>query len=371
MIKGKKIISILLSVIMVLGCISFTAIADEVTVPSTEEGEITSGEEYIPKEPLSVSDGIAALRNQFESAVAPQSGGYALDYEFYSPVGTNDTTKYPVVIFLHGIGHGSYAGSQVDDSDMAYWTSKELQARFDNAGGAFILMPRAPEQSMVYWREILVNPLRTLIDDFISTHKENVDTTRISITGSSAGGGMVWMMLTANPGFFASAIPIASTEMPSISDISKTSETSIWLIASSLDPIISYPFDTLVVWNMIKMLNDNKANCRLSTFSKVTNPDGSDSSDNHHLAGVITYDLHTLSDGKYPYLETVDGNENVVDLTPPAGLIKWISNTYSSYDGSPSAEKTNFFESIINYIVHGARNVLLFFVHIFQEILGL
>lgn len=369
----KKIISIIMSVILAAGCISFTALADEDI--NTEEPVITEEEnpeeEFIPKEPLSVSSGVEALRGQFESGIAPETDGFSLDYKYYSPVGTNDKTKYPLFIFLHGIGHGDYVGSQLDDSDMAYWSSKELQSRFDNAGGGFILMPRAPEQMLVYWGENLVNPLRKLIDDFIEQHRDNIDTTRISISGSSAGGGMVWMMLNEYPDLFAGAIPIASTTMPTIFDVMKASSTSIWLVASSLDPIISYPFNTLVIWGMIKLTNENKGNCRLSTFSSVTNPDGGLSSDNHHLAGVITYDLHTLSDGKYPYLETVDGNGNTVDLTPPAGLIKWISNTYSNYDGTPSTEKTSIIEGIINFFVSAGRNFMLFFVHIFQEILGL
>lgn len=359
----KKFISIVLSVIIAVTCIPFAAVAEDI-----QEEPVNT---YIPKEPLSVSAGIEALRGQFEPGVAPECEGYTLDYEFYSPVGKNDTNKYPVFIFLHGIGHGDYVGSQVDDSDMPYWSSKEFQERFDNAGGAFILMPRSPEQNNMYWGETLIDPLHALIEDFINNHKENVDTTRISISGSSAGGGMVWMMLDEFPEMFASAIPIASTKMPNIFEIGKTSETSIWLVSSSLDPIISYPFNTLVVWGMIKLLNDNRSNCRLSTFSKVTNPNGESSSDNHHLAGVITYDLHTLNDELYPYLETVDGNGNEVDLTPPNGLIKWISNTYSDYHGSPAEKKDFFLEDVINFFVHHGRNVVLFFTHIFQEILGL
>lgn len=74
----KKIISILMSVFLIMGCISFTALADEdtgtVNPAITEEENPEEEKEYIPKEPLSVSSGVEALRGQFESGVAPETG---------------------------------------------------------------------------------------------------------------------------------------------------------------------------------------------------------------------------------------------------------------------------------------------------------
>ena len=65
------------------------------------------------KPALLTSAGIEALRNEFDHDVAPEAGGHALDYAYYSPVGRNDNTKYPLVIFLHGIGHADYVGAQL------------------------------------------------------------------------------------------------------------------------------------------------------------------------------------------------------------------------------------------------------------------
>ena len=100
---------------------------------------ITAAAAGTRKTALPTSAGIGALRSEFSEAVADEAGGYALDYCYYSPVGQNDTSKYPVVIFLHGIGHGDYPGSQLEDSYMPYWASKELQSRF-TSGGAFIVL---------------------------------------------------------------------------------------------------------------------------------------------------------------------------------------------------------------------------------------
>ena len=350
----KKLLSVIISVILIFSALPLCVNAD-----------------FVPKEPLSVTDGIEALRSQFESGEGPKEGLMSLDYRYYSPVGTEDTNKYPLVIFLHGIGHGDREGSQLNDSDMPYWSSKEFQERFDNAGGAFILLPRAPEELNLYWSEDFIKPLRALIDDFIAQHRENIDTTRISITGSSAGGGMVWFMLEAFPEYFASAFPIASTETPTLSVVKGAADTSIWLIASKKDPLVNYNLVTLHIWDMIKKYNHNVPNCRLSTFGTVYNPDGTKSSDNHHLAGVITYDLHTHNEENYPELETIDGNGNIVDLTPPNGLIKWISNTYSDYDGTPSDGDGEMFYSLFERIISSIRNFFFHIVHIIQVMLGL
>ena len=72
------------------------------------------------KNALPVSSGIEALRDEFFIDTAPEADGYALDYACYSPASIGDTGKYPLVIFLHGIGHGDYVGSQLDDSDFPY-----------------------------------------------------------------------------------------------------------------------------------------------------------------------------------------------------------------------------------------------------------
>ncbi len=319
------------------------------------------------KVPLSKSAGIEALRGQFQSGVGPETNGYALDYEYYSPAGKLDSKKYPLVIFLHGIGHGDYVGSQLADSDMPYWTSSELQSRFSE-GGAYILLPRAPENKVEYWGDSFVEPLRALIDDFIATHN-NVDTTRISITGSSQGGAMVWNMLNAYPEYFATAFPLASTKTPTSNTLKKCSSTAIWIIASKKDPIINYELSTMTIWNNVCSTNVNPGNCRLSSLGTVYNPDGTLSSDNHHLAKVITYDLHTLDDGLYPEMTTINGLGNTVNLASPHGLIEWISSTYSDFDGNTESSSKNV--NPLTAVIETFKNIILKVVNIFQRIMGL
>ncbi|MBR6780797.1 MAG: hypothetical protein IKM24_07275, partial [Clostridia bacterium] len=65
----KKIVSFLLVVCLFLPSFSVFVFARE------------------RKTALPTSAGIQALRNEFDSDVAPKSDGYALDYCYYSPVG--------------------------------------------------------------------------------------------------------------------------------------------------------------------------------------------------------------------------------------------------------------------------------------------
>lgn len=256
------------------------------------------------KKALPLSAGLEALRGQFESGVADECDGYALDYCYYSPAGKNDKEKYPVVIYLHGIGHGSYVGSQLDDSTMATWASAELQSRWTDTGGAYIILPRCPENEMQYWNESFIDPLRTLIDCFIEEHGENVDTTRIFVGGSSAGGEMTWDLATAYPEYFAGIYPLAATGVQTAEDIKAAKNVSVWLFAGTLDPIVNYATVTLPLWNMICKYNANAANCRLSSYSKVVNPDGSRGDSNHRLYTTLMYDLYMEDGSVYPNVKT-------------------------------------------------------------------
>lgn len=321
------------------------------------------------KKALPLSAGLDALRGQFESDVADECDGYALDYTFYSPAGENDNEKYPVVIYLHGIGHGSYIGSQLDDSTMATWASQEMQSRWKDTGGAYILLPRCPEDKLQYWSKSFVDPLRTLIDCFIEEHGENVDTSRIFVGGSSAGGEMTWDLAIAYPDYFAGIYPLAATGVRSVSDIEATKNISVWLFASKLDPIINYATITLPLWSMICEYNSNPANCRLATFSEVVNPDGSKGDSNHRLYTTIMYDLHMDDGSAYKNLEVINGVDDTVRLEGDEGLISWMSNTHSSFDGDADDDAGSI--DFLSILIIPIRNLILKIANIIQRILGL
>lgn len=347
----KKTVSLLLSLVLFVASFVFSVDAADNT-----------------KKALPLSAGVEALRDQFESGTADKCGNYALDYCYYSPVGKNDKEKYPIVIYLHGIGHGSYVGSQLDDSSMAYWASKELQSRWTGTGGAFILLPRSPEDQLQYWNKTLIDPLRTLIDSFIEDHAGNVDTKRIFIGGSSAGGEMTWDMAIAYPEYFAGIYPLAATGTRTASDIKQMKNVAVWLFSSSLDPIVSYPLNVLPTWGYIKNHNAHPENCRLSTFSIVKNPDGSLGASSHRLYTTISYDFFTTDSQVYPNVETTDGKGNTVTFKYPKGIISWMSGIRSNFNGVAASNQNppNPFDHIFVLF----RNVFFKIANLFQRLLG-
>lgn len=315
------------------------------------------------KQALPLSAGLTALRNQFETGYADE-----LDYCYYSPAGENDKEKYPVVIYLHGIGHGSSVGSQLADSSMATWASAELQERWTDTGGAYILLPRCPEDEMEYWNSSLIEPLRNLIDCFIEEHGENVDTTRIFIGGSSAGGEMTWDMAIAYPEYFAGIYPLAATGTRSEADIEKCKDVSIWVFASERDPLVNYSLNVIPQWKKICAYNSNPANCRLSTFTEVLNPDGTKGDSNHRLYTTIMYDLFTVDGSSYPNVTTKNGKGLTVSIVNGKGIISWMCNTHSDFDGIPTSGGS--IPSVIDVIIIPLRNFIFRILNIIQRILG-
>ena len=116
---------------------------------------------------ISLDDGIESLREEFVYGIGPMKGEFSIDYRYYSPVKENDDTKYPLVVWLHGLGDGEYEGKQIERSEIAYWASDEFQSRFSSAGGAFIMAARSREELGVCWTKETIEPLRATIDDFI------------------------------------------------------------------------------------------------------------------------------------------------------------------------------------------------------------
>ena len=88
---------------------------------------------------LSINDGLDSLKAQFVFGEGPVVGDYSVDYRYFSPVRAGDTTKYPLVIWLHGMGDGAEDGVQVEKSEIAYCASDEFQAcrRCIHPSGAF------------------------------------------------------------------------------------------------------------------------------------------------------------------------------------------------------------------------------------------
>ena len=317
-----------------------------------------------------IVDNIYFSEISFRDGVGPETDGYTLDYLYFSPVLPGDTTKYPLVIWLHGMGNGIKPGAQISASDIEAWGTYELQKRFKDSGGAYIFAPRSLEDQSIYWEDCLIHPLRATIDAFIAEHKENIDLSRIYIGGYSMGGKMTLKMAVAYPEMFAAVFPICPAWVPDRDATAKIADLPIWITSGKKDELVNYNLMAKRLWKNIIAENNAPEECRFSTLEKTAYPDGSAAPGGHHSWYAVNYDMFSSTDGDYPYMSTVDGKGNTVTLTYPDGMISWLSENTSDYDGSPATDGGNKeaydFTLNLNCLTNIFRYIKSLFVKLFM-----
>ena len=288
---------------------------------------------------LPLSDGTAALDGTFQDG---QYGAY--DYVYFSPVkGEEDAVRYPLMVWLHGRTSGSYPRSQLGRYEFSNWASDEYQARFENAGGCFLLCPRAAIGDKNEWDNGKKGDLKAIIDDFINNNSAHIDTTRIYIAGYSTGGTMVWTMLTTYPGFFAAGLPLAAISQPSFTALKKLTDTSVWVFTSDDDPyIINETGDVRPNFDYLCGVTNRPAGLRMTSFTEAFFADGTKRMDggqvaddaNHYIWESVTYDMF-MADGVTPYkcATTINSNGEKLTFTPGQALITWLSQQTNEQAG--------------------------------------
>ena len=301
---------------------------------------------------LSIDDGIEPIKEQFVFGEGPVAGDYSVDYRYFSPVKENDSTKYPLVVWLHGMGDGAEDGTQVKKSNIAYWASDEFQSRFEPAGGAFILAARSREEDGVFWSNELIEPLRAAIDEFIEENKVNIDLSRIYVGGYSMGGKMTYKMAIAYPELFAAAFPICPAWAPSDEMLEKIKDMPIWLTSSRRDPLVNYYLNVSPTWDRLVEISNVPEDCRFSTLTKVCYEDGTATSSSHHAWFAVNHDMFSAENGAYPYMTTVNGLGEDVILEYPDGMISWLTSHTSDYDGAKGEGSGNIGINDPTYLVY-------------------
>lgn len=302
----------------------------------------------MPASAVSLSAGSDALIASFGS------GESSLDYVYFSPVkDESDDTKYPLVLWLHGNSSGNYPGHQVENSDIFKFASDEFQARFCNAGGAFLLLPRDDTtDAALAWDMTIEAAMETLID-FVSEYGDNIDINRIYVGGNSMGGKGVYKMAANYPNVFAAIFPISPVYIPTASDINALKNTAVWVFSNTQDryPQLS-PTAVRTYFNQIASVSAHPENCRWSYFEAFHHPDGvADTAEVHNTWTPVLNDLFMYNGNEYIKMTTVDGNGDTVKLTYPQGFIHWLSSQSLEESSLSLGSKVNFFRKIIQFIV--------------------
>ncbi len=323
---------------------------------------------------ISLDEGKTALEKQFEYGEGPKTNGYVLDYRYFSPVkGNDDTTKYPIVIWLHGHSHGQYEGYQIKLNNITNWASDEFQSRFSESAGAYIVAVRAPENIGISWNEdALVLSLKNTIDDFIIKNIDTVNPSKVYVGGFSMGGMMTFKMAVAYPEMFAAIFPICPYITIDNNDAMKFSDVPVWLTSGKNDHLVSYS-RVLKDWNAVVQTTQVPEKCRLSTLEKVCEPDGSLAPTQHYSWEAVTNDMFSSTNGDYPYMKTVSATGEEIELTYPNGLISWLegfSSEYTAEDAGLSDTENggsiNLFARLKGIFVA----IYIFFRNLFRPITG-
>lgn len=280
---------------------------------------------------------IETLKTLFVHGKGPEINGKSIDYVAYSPCENGDAKKYPLVVWLHGMGEGEYPGAQIEQNNFPLWASDELQSRFKNSGGAYLLAARSLEEDGLYWSNELIVPLKAAIDSFIAENSANIDISRIYVGGFSMGGKMTLKMAASYPDFFAAAFPICPAHEFTEKELSTLTSMPVWISASKYDVLAGYHTYTADIWDKLMRISTVKDECRISVFGQVCYPDGTKTSSNHLAWFAVANDMFTYSGGDYYNMETFDGNGDAVTLTYPDGMISWLS-AYSNDDAEVGGE---------------------------------
>ena len=140
------------------------------------------------------------------------------------------TGKPSLVVYLHG---GSSKGNDNEiqmreagiDSIANYLESRQIKATY--------LVPQCPSDKS--WGGPMLGVLKALIDKYVDDGI--VDKNSLYIFGGSMGGTGTWSMLSAYPGLFTAAMPVAGN--PSKCDVDNVASTPVYTVMGTSDRIMS------------------------------------------------------------------------------------------------------------------------------------
>ena len=316
----KKILSVFLCMCVLLSCgaLSLTASAEQLSV------------------------GNDVLDARFLDGKCPGE----LDYVYFKPE-PKDGVKYPLMIWLHGAKSGDRPRAQLEWYRFSNWASDEYQARFKNAGGAYLLAPRSSKDPAHNWYDAITGDLKATIDHFISLY-DDIDTSRIYISGYSTGGSMTWHMVKKYPDFFAAAMPVASLYNPTSAEIARLSNTSIWIFSCDKDYYLSARTGSAQKsFEALKDITNRPEGIRHTAFTEAiweSNRKQDALDKEHYIWGAVTTDMFMDTGEEFYYSRTYDATGAKITMSRPDGIISWLSLQTNEKTGEEV--KLSFFERI-------------------------
>jgi len=171
------------------------------------------------------------------------ANGELVGFYEYKPAdyNSNPNGKYPLIIFLHGIGErGDGAGglANVLNAGIPHYINQGATMTFTVNGQTQSFIVLSPQLNYNYgsWQNFYV-------DEMLKYAKSNlhIDLNRIYLTGLSLGGGGTWKYASssaANASQFAAIVPVCGTcEFSNLCNIT-SSNTAVWAFHALDDGVV-------------------------------------------------------------------------------------------------------------------------------------
>ncbi len=146
------------------------------------------------------------------------------NYLLYLPKDYNENDKkFPLVLFLHGMGERGTDIEKVKTHGLPKLISEGKEFPF------IVVSPQCPDE--YFWND---NLLLALLDEVEENYR--VDNNRIYVTGLSMGGHGTWTLALAQPDRFAAIAPVCGWSHPV--EFQKIANKPIWIFHGAKDFVV-------------------------------------------------------------------------------------------------------------------------------------
>jgi predicted peptidase len=149
-------------------------------------------------------------------------------YTIFIPRGYNPASKYPTIVFLHGIGEAG--------DDGVKCTTVGIGPAIGRRNGDFPFIVIFPQTGMDWTSErsdqIMVDAVRDAQKAF-----PGIDATRISLTGMSSGGKGTWVLGARHPEIFSALVPMGG--FSAVDEVPRLTRYPIWVLHNKGDWVVS------------------------------------------------------------------------------------------------------------------------------------
>jgi predicted peptidase len=160
-------------------------------------------------------------------------GSSSIPYRLFEPQGLAAGQKAPLVLFLHGMGD-----SGTDNVAQTNWMGGLVNATKSGQYASYVLAPQIDTKS--WFQSFSSTPteaMKLTIDALKKViNTENIDTSRVYVTGLSMGGMGTWDILAREPQLFAAAVPMSGGA--DLKTASKIKDIPIWAFHGGADSVV-------------------------------------------------------------------------------------------------------------------------------------